>query len=152
MYILEEDGGGAERTPGQPRLVRSASALAALTEAEREAAFGLLDPLAREAARRWLAPLVLHAVEVALERALTSGALATAKGQAPLLDVAGVARRLSVSERSVERLVAEGLLSPVWVGGARRFAPEAVESFLKRYAVRGRQDTKGGAGGRSKRA
>jgi excisionase family DNA binding protein len=108
-----------------------------LTEAEWEAAFTLLDPVAKEAMRRWLVPVVYHVVSAELERWHAS-----VKTSPPLFDLAGVARRLNVSERTVERLVAEGLLTPLWVGGSRRFAPEGVDGFLKRYAIRGRRSTK----------
>lgn len=66
------------------------------------------------------------AVRAELER---SG---TARAPEPLLDVAGVALWLHVSERTVERLVREGELVPVRIGSARRFSPAAVEAFLRR--------------------
>jgi len=104
-----------------------------LSEADWEVLLALLDPIAKEALRRWLVPLVLHAVEVGMEHRRPAP-----KSPPPLLNLASVARRLNVSERTVERLIAEGLLTPMWINGSRRFPPEAVEGFLKRYAIRGR--------------
>lgn len=49
----------------------------------------------------------------------------------PLLSVEGVARRLSVSVRTVESLIAEGEIAPVWVRGQRRFTVEAVDAFIR---------------------
>ena len=53
----------------------------------------------------------------------------------PMLDLAGVAERLNVSERTVENLVAAGDLPVSRIGagrGARRFDPAAVEAFIRR--------------------
>jgi excisionase family DNA binding protein len=108
-------------------------ALTALSEEEWEAVLRLLDPAVKQASKRWLVPVVYHVVHAEMERWYP-----LAKGPAPLLDLKGVALRLSVSERSVERLVAAGHLAPLWVGGARRFSQEGIDAFLRRYAVRGR--------------
>lgn len=113
-------------------LDRATKGLAALSEADWEAVFTLLNPVAKEAMRRWLVPVIYHVVSAELERWH-----ANLKAPPPLFDLAGVARRLNVSERSVERLVAEGLITPLWIGSSRRFSPEAVEAFLKRYAAAG---------------
>ena len=56
-------------------------------------------------------------------------------GPAPLLDVDGVARALSVSTRTVEAFVASGELPVIRLGqgrGVRRFEAAAVEAFLRR--------------------
>ena len=55
----------------------------------------------------------------------------------PLLDLAGAAARLNVSERTVESLVAVGEIPVVRIGtgrGVRRFDPAAVEAFIRRTA------------------
>ena len=55
----------------------------------------------------------------------------------PLLDLAGTAARLNVSERTVESLVALGEIPVVRIGtgrGVRRFDPDAVEAFIRRRA------------------
>ena len=49
----------------------------------------------------------------------------------PLLDVSGVAEYLNVSTRTIERIVAEGRLVPLWVRGQRRFTQEGVQAFLR---------------------
>ena len=52
-----------------------------------------------------------------------------------LFDLGAVARRLSVSERTVESLVALGEIPVVRIGtgrGVRRFDPAAVEAFVRR--------------------
>ena len=55
----------------------------------------------------------------------------------PLLDLAGAAARLNVSERTVESLVSLGEIPVVRIGtgrGVRRFDPAAVEAFIRRKA------------------
>lgn len=55
----------------------------------------------------------------------------------PLLDLDGAARRLNVSTRTVEALVADGEIPVVRIGtgrGVRRFDPAAVEAFIRRNA------------------
>lgn len=55
----------------------------------------------------------------------------------PLLDLAGAAARLNVSERTVESLVALGEIPVVRIGtgrGVRRFDPAAIEAFIRRQA------------------
>ena len=49
----------------------------------------------------------------------------------PLLDVSEVAGYLNVSTRTVERIVAEGRLVPLWVRGQRRFTHEGGQAFLR---------------------
>lgn len=54
---------------------------------------------------------------------------------APLLDLAGAAARLNVSERTVEALVAAGEIPVVRIGtgrGVRRFDPAALDAFVRR--------------------
>ena len=46
----------------------------------------------------------------------------------PLLDVAGAAAYLNVSTRTVERIVAEERLVPLWVRGQRCFTVPALFS------------------------
>lgn len=46
-----------------------------------------------------------------------------------LLCIDGVANHFGVSKRTVERLIADGRLRPVWVGGQRRFTAEAIAAF-----------------------
>jgi len=53
-----------------------------------------------------------------------------------LLDIHAVARRLRVSKRTVETLIADGEISPLWVRGQRRFTSEAVEAYLRHDARR----------------
>ena len=53
----------------------------------------------------------------------------------PLLDLAGAAARLNVSERTVEHLVAVGELPVIRIGlgrGVRRFDPAALDAFVRR--------------------
>ncbi len=60
----------------------------------------------------------------------------------PLLDLAGVARWLNVSERTVESFVATGELPCLRIGmgrGVRRFETAAVEAFIRRQASGGRR-------------
>lgn len=62
----------------------------------------------------------------------------------PLLAVGDVARRLAISERTVERLIAAGKLRPLRVEGQRRFTPEAIDAYLRTHA----QPRKRRAGGK----
>jgi excisionase family DNA binding protein len=64
-----------------------------------------------------------------------------ASGTPPLLTIAQVAARLQVSERTVERILARGVLKPVWVEGQRRFTDAAVEAYL-RHAAQGRRSSR----------
>lgn len=48
-----------------------------------------------------------------------------------LIPVKEVARRLGVSTRHVETMIAERLLIPIWIGGIRRFDPRSVDAFIK---------------------
>ena len=55
----------------------------------------------------------------------------------PLLDLKAVARRLSVSPRTVETLVAEGAIPVTRVRGQRRFTPAAVDAYVRTSSRRG---------------
>lgn len=50
-----------------------------------------------------------------------------------LLDATEVAATLNVSLRTVEQLIAEGDLVPVWIRRARRFTPEQVEAYIRSH-------------------
>ena len=52
----------------------------------------------------------------------------------PLLTVDDVARYLSVSKRTVETLISDGELVPLRIRSARRFAKDAVDSYLRSVA------------------
>ena len=112
-------------------------ALSSLSEEEWEVVMALLDPALKAASKRWLVPVVYHVVHAELERWYP-----LAKGPAPLLDVKGVSQRLNVSERSVERLIEIGHLTPLWIGGVRRFSQEGIDAFLRQYAIRRRRKRK----------
>lgn len=51
-----------------------------------------------------------------------------------LLDVPGLAAYLAVSVRQVERLIADGEIIPLWIGGVRRFDRETVRAYLRAAA------------------
>ena len=53
----------------------------------------------------------------------------------PLLDVAGLAERLGVTERFVRRLVAERRIPFLKLGKFVRFDPRAIESWLDSATV-----------------
>ena len=46
-----------------------------------------------------------------------------------------VADYLNVSKRTVERIIDRGRLNPLWVGGQRRFKPEAVRAYVQEYCT-----------------
>jgi excisionase family DNA binding protein len=50
----------------------------------------------------------------------------------PLLSVDDLANTLGVSKRTVETIIAEDELRPIWVRGQRRFHPDAVNAYLRR--------------------
>ena len=80
----------------------------------------------------------LTTVDRAALRSILREELAAASEPDPLLDVGGVARRLSVSVRTVEKIIASGDLAPIWVEGSRRFDREAVEAYIRRRVRAGR--------------
>lgn len=88
-----------------------------------------LDALASGVAAR-LSPAVLDGLEARVRRILRDELQRQAE-PAPLWDVATVARRLGVSDRSVEKIIACGELRPLWIGGVRRFDPRTVEAYIK---------------------
>lgn len=49
----------------------------------------------------------------------------------PLLSVDGVARVLGVSRRTVESMIANGVIRPVKVGRQRRFSPAAIDAYIR---------------------
>jgi excisionase family DNA binding protein len=112
-------------------------ALTAMSEEEWEVVVNLLDSVATRGVERWVVPAVKRVVELELDRwqELSSQ-------PQPLLDVKGVARWLAVSERTVERLLADGALVPIRVGDTRRFTREAVEAFLRSSVFRRRRRRK----------
>ena len=80
----------------------------------------------------------LTASDRAALRSILREELAAAGEPEPLLDVGGVARRLSVSVRTVEKIIASGDLAPIWVEGSRRFDRDAVEAYIRRRVRVGR--------------
>lgn len=54
----------------------------------------------------------------------------------PLLSIEEVAAWLAVSPRTAEKLVAAGKLSPLWIGGQRRFTRPGVEAYLRSTEAR----------------
>ncbi|WP_179299719.1 helix-turn-helix domain-containing protein [Rubrivirga marina] len=107
--------------PSSPAADRSSSSPPRLgAEADVPASAGLdLDALAGRLAAR---------VAELIEEARTPP---------PLLDLDGAARRLNVSTRTVEALVADGEIPVIRIGtgrGVRRFDPAAVEAFIRRNA------------------
>ena len=71
-------------------------------------------------------------------RAIIREEVGAANEPEPLLDVGGVARRLSVSIRSVEKLIAREEIVPIQVGGVRRFDPETIDAYIRRNVRGGR--------------
>lgn len=59
-----------------------------------------------------------------------------------LWTVKQVAARLGVSTRTVKTLIALGDLRPIWIGGSRRFDPQAIEAYIARRAEAGRKPSK----------
>jgi excisionase family DNA binding protein len=92
-----------------------------------------MPPGAVEALRRLLRDELPGVVREAVRNELA--------GHAPpddgLLTKKQVARRLNVSERTVDTLAAEGSLRKVKVRGAVRFAPDAVDAYIRRQAGEG---------------
>lgn len=60
-------------------------------------------------------------------------------GEEPLWDIKEVAAYLNVSKRLCETLCATAELQPIWIGGVRRFLPEAVRDFVRNSAKKGRR-------------
>jgi len=53
----------------------------------------------------------------------------------PLMSVKDVARTLDVSPRTVETLVADGELRPLWIKGQRRFHPDTIDAYIRALAT-----------------
>lgn len=49
----------------------------------------------------------------------------------PLLTLSDLARTLRLSERTTENRIKDGDIRPLWVGGVRRFHPDAVDAYLR---------------------
>ena len=52
-------------------------------------------------------------------------------GLKPLMSVVEVAKTLNVSARTIENLIGQGKLRPLWVKGQRGFHPDAVMAYLR---------------------
>lgn len=52
----------------------------------------------------------------------------------PLLELSDVAHYLQISDRTVETLIAEGQIEPIWIRGQRRFTIDAIEAYVRRRA------------------
>ena len=74
---------------------------------------------------------VFAALTHAVEGAIT-GAFDELDDQ--LMTLPQVAHYLQVSERTVETLIAEGELQPIYVRSCRRFEPEAVKAYVRSQA------------------
>ena len=123
-----------------------AARLAALSPEAQAHVYGLaremLD-LAAHAAQR--AARYTGAVEPATApvRPVPTGRTATpTDATTALLDVPGVAARIAVSERTVERIVAAGKLRPIWVQGVRRFHPATVDAYVREASKRPHRTTR----------
>lgn len=64
-------------------------------------------------------------------RAAVRSELEAASVRPPLLKIEGVAALLAVSVRTVENIIEGEELAPIWVGGVRRFDPDAVEAYVR---------------------
>lgn len=62
---------------------------------------------------------------------------------APLLRVVEVAKRLSISERSVWSLIAGGKIPVVRIGKSPRVDPADLEAFIVNHKVSGRREVSG---------
>lgn len=56
----------------------------------------------------------------------------------PLMSVDDVAKTLGVSPRTVEKIIQSGKIDPLWVGGQRRFHPDAIDAYLRHSCDRRR--------------
>jgi excisionase family DNA binding protein len=62
--------------------------------------------------------------------------MAVGLAEPPLLSLAEVARRLSISTRTVRRLIDAGYLEALRVGGQIRVEPAALDAYIAVYARR----------------
>jgi len=54
----------------------------------------------------------------------------------PLLSFADAAKTLSISESTLEKIVANGKIQPLWVRGQRRFHPDQISAYLRKEGGR----------------
>ena len=73
--------------------------------------------------------LTQHIVEHV--RALNDQLLREHAALKPLMSVDDVARTLNVSARTVENIILQGKLRPLWIKGQRRFHPDAVDAYVR---------------------
>lgn len=60
----------------------------------------------------------------------------------PLMRVQDVAKTLGISSRTVETLIAQGKLRPLWIKGQRRFHTDAIEAYLRSCEKKPRPSSK----------
>ena len=49
-----------------------------------------------------------------------------------LWDVKDVADRLNVCKSTVEKIIHQGEIEPIWIRGQRRFDPDAIDAYCRR--------------------
>lgn len=80
---------------------------------------------------------LLHQI---LDQLTTLSAALTDRSTSPspdaLLTVDEVAALLGVSRRSVDQIIAEGDLKPLYIRSARRFSRSTIDAYLRRCASR----------------
>ena len=74
--------------------------------------------------------------QIADTLSILTGQLEAPARPTPLMTVEDVAAYLNVSKRSVEQLVAEGDLNPIYVRSVRRFSKSGVDAYLRRCVSR----------------
>ena len=65
----------------------------------------------------------------------------------PLLSVRDTAKTLSVSERTVEKLIAQKKIRVLWIEGQRRVHPDALEAYMRQCEPKRRRSRKSTARG-----
>lgn len=77
-------------------------------------------------------PYVLpEAMEAAIDQAVEERVqqLASQSPLPPLWTVKEVASYLNISKRTVEHLIADGEIAPIWIRGQRRFDRETIKAY-----------------------
>lgn len=54
----------------------------------------------------------------------------------PLLSTDDLATTLNVSKRTVEKIIAEGKIRPLWIRGQRRYHPDTVAAYLRSHGTK----------------
>ncbi|PEN11425.1 hypothetical protein CRI94_15430 [Longibacter salinarum] len=89
------------------------------------------EPVEPHTQRESTLPVLPEAMESAIDRAVEERIqhVASQSPLPPLWTVKEVGKYLNVSKRTVEHLIADGEIAPIWIRGQRRFDRETIKAY-----------------------